>query len=195
MSRVSSCWERYYSCVWVHTSCTVYMTFFAHWILVNPPHYVGYRIWIKISTQITTIYTWHTDPKISACHVNWALALAVTRDYMCRCEELAQILAHTRTRTHTHTHTHTLQQVESLKRKRKNYLEEIKEVSARHRKEPELQAIESQIQGLETRLRYSKKDREVTVRRVTWKKEDVCKETKAVIVFALSSAWANVSWE
>ena len=76
----------------------------------------------------------------------------------------------THTRTHTHTHTHTLQQVESLKRKRKNYLEEIKEVSARRRKEPELQAIESQIQGLETRLRYSKKDREVTVSRRMWKR-------------------------
>ena len=56
------------------------------------------------------------------------------------------------------------QQVDSLRRKRDRYLEEIKEVTARRRKEPELQTMASQINGLETRLRYSKKDRDTTVR-------------------------------
>ena len=56
------------------------------------------------------------------------------------------------------------QQVDSLRRKRDRYLEEIKEVTARRRKEPELQTMASQINGLETRLRYSKKDRDTTVK-------------------------------
>lgn len=55
--------------------------------------------------------------------------------------------------------------MDALRRQRDRYLEEIKEVTAKRRKEPELQAMASQISGLETRLRYSKKDRDTTVSR------------------------------
>jgi len=53
--------------------------------------------------------------------------------------------------------------VDALKRQRIRYLDEVKEVSQVRRKEPELQNLQSQISGLETRLKYSKRDREVTV--------------------------------
>ena len=53
--------------------------------------------------------------------------------------------------------------MEGLKRQRTRYLDELKEVSQVKRKEPELQNLQSQINGLETRLKYSKRDREATV--------------------------------
>lgn len=53
--------------------------------------------------------------------------------------------------------------MDALKRQRIRYLDEVKEVSQVRRKEPELQNLQSQISGLETRLKYSKRDREVTV--------------------------------
>ena len=53
--------------------------------------------------------------------------------------------------------------MEALKRQRTRYLDELKEVSQVRRKEPELQNLQSQISGLETRLKYSKRDKEVTV--------------------------------
>ncbi|EDO49596.1 predicted protein [Nematostella vectensis] len=51
-------------------------------------------------------------------------------------------------------------QVDGLKRKRDKYLTELKELAAHRRKEPELQNLQSQIDGLETRLRYCRKDRD-----------------------------------
>ena len=56
-----------------------------------------------------------------------------------------------------------VQQVDALRRQRERYLEELKEVSAVRRKEPELQNLKHQIDSLENRLSFSKKDREVTV--------------------------------
>ena len=40
---------------------------------------------------------------------------------------------------------------------------ELKDLSKHRRKEPELQNLKSQIDGLEHRLRYSTKDKETTV--------------------------------
>ena len=57
----------------------------------------------------------------------------------------------------------SVQQVDALKRQRDRYLEELKEVSMVRRKEPELQNLKHQIDSLENRLSFSKKDREVTV--------------------------------
>ena len=54
-------------------------------------------------------------------------------------------------------------QVDGLKRKRDSFLTELKELSKHRRKEPELQNLRSQIDGLEHRLRYSTKDKETTV--------------------------------
>ena len=56
-----------------------------------------------------------------------------------------------------------MQQVDALKRQRDRYLEELKEVTVVRRKEPELQNLKHQIDSLENRLSFSKKDREVTV--------------------------------
>ena len=55
------------------------------------------------------------------------------------------------------------QQVDALKRQRDRYLEEVREVGAVRRKEPELQTLKHQIDSLENRLSFSRKDREVTV--------------------------------
>ena len=57
----------------------------------------------------------------------------------------------------------SLQQVDSLRRQRDRYLEELKELADIRRKQPELLNLQSQISGVETRLKYSKKDRDVTV--------------------------------
>lgn len=54
-------------------------------------------------------------------------------------------------------------QVEGMKKKRDSYLAELKDLSKHRRKEPELQNLRSQIDGLEHRLRYSTKDKETTV--------------------------------
>lgn len=54
-------------------------------------------------------------------------------------------------------------QVDGLKRKRDSFLVELKDLSKHRRKEPELQNLKSQIDGLEHRLRYSTKDKETTV--------------------------------
>ena len=56
-----------------------------------------------------------------------------------------------------------LQQVDGLRRQRDHYLEELKELADIRRKQPELLNLQSQISGVETRLKYSKKDRDVTV--------------------------------
>ena len=55
------------------------------------------------------------------------------------------------------------QQVDGLRRQRDRYLEELKELADIRRKQPELLNLQSQISGVETRLKYSKKDRDVTV--------------------------------
>ena len=53
--------------------------------------------------------------------------------------------------------------VENMKKRRDKFLSELKELAKHRRKEPELQNLRSQIDGLENRLRYSTKDKETTV--------------------------------
>ena len=55
------------------------------------------------------------------------------------------------------------QQVDALRRQRDEKLRELKEVTEIRRREPELQNLQSQISGLENRLKFSKRDKEVTV--------------------------------
>lgn len=54
-------------------------------------------------------------------------------------------------------------QVDGLKRKRDKLVNEIKDLAKQRRREPELQNLQSQIDGLETRLRFCRKDRDVIV--------------------------------
>eukprot|EP00731_Ephydatia_muelleri_P024127 Em0016g398a len=54
-------------------------------------------------------------------------------------------------------------QVDGLKKQRDRCLEELKDITLVRRKEPELQNLQSQITGLETRLKFSKTDKEVTL--------------------------------
>ncbi|KAJ7391319.1 Structural maintenance of chromosomes protein 1B [Desmophyllum pertusum] len=67
--------------------------------------------------------------------------------------------------------------VEALKSKRDSFLTELKELSKHRRKEPELQNLKSQIDGLEHRLRYSKKDKETTEKQTLG---EVSKELKLI---------------
>ena len=53
--------------------------------------------------------------------------------------------------------------VDGLKRSRDRYLDELKELNVIRRKEPELNNLTSQINGLETRLKYSKRDRDSSI--------------------------------
>ena len=53
--------------------------------------------------------------------------------------------------------------VDGLKRSRDRYLEELKELNVVRRKEPELNNLTSQINGLENRLKYSKRDRDSSI--------------------------------
>ena len=53
--------------------------------------------------------------------------------------------------------------MDGLKKQRDRCLDELKDITQVRRKEPELQNLQSQITGLETRLKFSKTDRDVTV--------------------------------
>lgn len=53
--------------------------------------------------------------------------------------------------------------VDALKRRRDQYLNEIKELTKDRRKEGDLAVMKSQLDGLETRLKFAKKDKETTV--------------------------------
>ena len=55
-------------------------------------------------------------------------------------------------------------QVDALKRRRDNYVSELKELQKERRREADLATMKSQIDGLETRLKFAKKDKEATVR-------------------------------
>ncbi|KAL9972949.1 hypothetical protein ACROYT_G019349 [Oculina patagonica] len=68
-------------------------------------------------------------------------------------------------------------QVDALKRDRDNFLGELKELSKHRRKEPELQNLRSQIDGLENRLRYSTKDKETTEKQTLG---EISKELKII---------------
>lgn len=68
-------------------------------------------------------------------------------------------------------------QVDGLKRKRDSLLSELKELSKHRRKEPELQNLRSQIDGLEHRLRYSTKDKETTEKQTLG---DISKDIKII---------------
>ncbi|XP_065903678.1 structural maintenance of chromosomes protein 1A-like [Dysidea avara] len=52
--------------------------------------------------------------------------------------------------------------VDGLRRQRDHYLDELKVVMQKKRKEPELIQMTSQISGLENRLKFSRRDKEVT---------------------------------
>ncbi|XP_058966711.1 structural maintenance of chromosomes protein 1A isoform X1 [Pocillopora verrucosa] len=68
-------------------------------------------------------------------------------------------------------------QVEGMKKKRDSYLAELKDLSKHRRKEPELQNLRSQIDGLEHRLRYSTKDKETTEKQTLG---EISKELKII---------------
>lgn len=53
--------------------------------------------------------------------------------------------------------------MDGLKKKRDKFLTELKELAKQRRREPELQNLQSQIDGLDTRLRYCRKDRDAIV--------------------------------
>ena len=53
--------------------------------------------------------------------------------------------------------------MDSLKRRRDKYVADIKELQKERRKEADLSAMKSQIDGLENRLKFAKKDKETTV--------------------------------
>jgi hypothetical protein len=55
-------------------------------------------------------------------------------------------------------------QVDSLKKKRDQYVNEIKDLQTERRKDSNLQDLKSQINGLEARLKYTKRDKETIVR-------------------------------
>ena len=50
-----------------------------------------------------------------------------------------------------------------LKKKRDSYMNELKTFAQDRRKETELQTLRSQIDGLENRLRYARRDKDTTV--------------------------------
>ena len=66
------------------------------------------------------------------------------------------------------------QQVDALRRQRDEKLRELKEVTEIRRREPELQNLQSQISGLENRLKFSKRDKEVTVSTCTCNTSSPC---------------------
>lgn len=53
--------------------------------------------------------------------------------------------------------------VDALKRRRDKYVSEMKDLQKEKRREADLSAMKSQIDGLETRLKFAKKDKETTV--------------------------------
>lgn len=54
--------------------------------------------------------------------------------------------------------------MDSLKKKRDQYVNEIKDLQTERRKDSNLQDLKSQINGLEARLKYTKRDKETIVR-------------------------------
>lgn len=57
-------------------------------------------------------------------------------------------------------------QVSTLKSKKEKLAEELRQAMKNSRKESEIQTIQSQIQGLKTRLKYSTSDRENTKNKI-----------------------------
>merc|ERR1719210_2266165 len=58
-------------------------------------------------------------------------------------------------------------QVSTLKSKKEELAEELRQAMKNSRKESEIMTIQSQVSGLKTRLKYSIKDKEQTVKRIT----------------------------
>merc|ERR1712223_2129233 len=58
-------------------------------------------------------------------------------------------------------------QVSTLKSKKEQLTEELRQAMKNSRKESEIMTIQSQVSGLKTRLKYSIKDKEQTVKRIT----------------------------
>ena len=54
-------------------------------------------------------------------------------------------------------------QVDGLKKKRDQYVKELKDLATERRKDSNLQDLKSQINGLEARLKYTKRDKETIV--------------------------------
>lgn len=57
----------------------------------------------------------------------------------------------------------------NLKAQKEKLTEELRETMKKSRKESELNTVDSQIRGLEVRLRYAKTDMETTVSFENWK--------------------------
>merc|ERR1712226_710701 len=58
-------------------------------------------------------------------------------------------------------------QVSTLKSKKEQLTEELRQAMKNSRKESEIMTIQSQVSGLKTRLKYSQKDRETTVKKIS----------------------------
>lgn len=59
-------------------------------------------------------------------------------------------------------------QIDQLKRRRDQYVTEVKDLTAERRKESALQDLKSQISGLESRLKYTRRDKETIVKFVVF---------------------------
>merc|ERR1712098_538331 len=66
-------------------------------------------------------------------------------------------------------------QVSSLKARKEKLSEDLRIAMKNSRKESEIQTIQSQVQGLETRLKYSQSDRDSTSKRITNLKNEMKK--------------------
>merc|ERR1712083_1269107 len=58
-------------------------------------------------------------------------------------------------------------QVSTLKSRKEQLTEELRQAMKNSRKESEIMTIQSQVSGLKTRLKYSQKDRETTMKNIT----------------------------
>jgi len=75
-------------------------------------------------------------------------------------------------------------QVSTLKAKKENLAEEMRQAMKSSRKESEIQTIQSQVQGLETRLKYSLTDREATNKKIDKLEKEMDKMRKELEQFA-----------
>merc|ERR1712223_2250753 len=74
-------------------------------------------------------------------------------------------------------------QVSTLKSKKERLAEELRQATKNSRKESEIQTIKSQIGGLQTRLSYSKKDRDNTNKKINTLQEQCDKMQKQLDAF------------
>jgi structural maintenance of chromosome 1 len=75
-------------------------------------------------------------------------------------------------------------QVSTLKARKEKLAEEMRSAMKSSRKESEIQTIQSQVQGLETRLKYSLNDREATTKKIEKLRKEMEKMRKELEQFA-----------